>query len=196
MCQSQVLSELRLGNPFPSLSLRLRILIRRVLLTMTPTINWLNKICGFCVCTHIPIKKKGPQNQWMKIKTSVFLIKQNFLLSDCSKKKRPSGLCATWGLSLLISWLSLAKHSNFTYKFFLPWCHFLLCTTSRNRDENIVLSRKKYSSVLNGRFEREKVYLGEKDRSQVIVKVLSTHISLNINSAARELCFYLSIYRL
>lgn len=115
----------------------------------------------------------------MKIKTSVFLIKQNFLLSDCIKKKRPSGLCATWGLSRLTSWLSLAKHSNFTYKFFLPWCHFLLCTTSRNRDKNIVLSWKKYSSVLNGKFERGKVYLGEKDRSQVIVKALSTHISLN-----------------
>ena len=47
--------------------------------------------------------------------------------------------------------------------------------------------------MLNGRFKRGKVYLGEKDGSRVIVKALSTDISLNINSAARELAS-LSIY--
>ena len=97
------------------------------------------------MCVHIyPLKKKGPQNQWMKIKTSIFLIKQNFLLSNCiKKKKRPSGLCATWGLSLLTSWLSLAKHSNFTYKFFLPWCHFLLCNyLKKQRWKHCSVSKK------------------------------------------------------
>lgn len=70
---------------------------------------------------------------------------------------------------------------------------FPSCTTLRNREENTVLSPGKHSSVLNGRFEQGKVYLREKDASQIIVKASSTHIPLNINGTGRELYFSIDV---
>lgn len=72
---------------------------------------------------------------------------------------------------------------------------FLLCTTLRNRVESIVLFLGKYFSVLNGRFERGKVYLREGDRRQITVRTLTTHLSLNTNTSASPLStLYLSIH--
>lgn len=64
--------------------------------------------------------------------------------------------------------------------------------TLRSRVESIVLFLGKYFSVLNGRFERGKEYLKEEDGSQITVRALTTHISLNINTSATKCSLSLS----
>lgn len=98
----------------------------------------------------------------MKIKTSVFLIKQNFPFNGHTKKQnthtqlthRQTGQLASaaWGVLLLTSWLSLAKRYKFTHKLFyhdaFPFVHYF----KKQSTEHCPVSRKTLRNS-NGRFK-------------------------------------------
>lgn len=132
----------------------------------------------------------------MKIKTSIFLIKQSFLLNDCTKKKKKKGHLASWLLEgfSLPGWLEqhiIIPLINFFFFFWLQR-HFLLRPALSNREESIVPFLGKYFSLLSGRCERGNVYLERGRQRSNLSESITTRISLTINWL---LFLSLSMYR-